>query len=286
MWLGMGALSGLMLGLTDIVTKIETKKSHALSVLFVSNCAGALFLVLFILGKNVIAGENPALLFDYRVFLLAAPKNLLMVGSLVFMYKSLAGIPLSYAGAIRASGPIWTLLGAYLLVGETLTERETIGLIISILIYACYAVLGRQDGLGKVNLLPALGMTMATIMSSLGTAYDKYISLSSFATIDSIQNVSAIERAAFCAIIVLIFRPKLHLSAPIIILGVLWAGAEYIYFSAYMDVEAKATILALLRRLSLVTGLVGGIVIFREKKVAYKVVMCAVLIATSAFVTV
>jgi bacterial/archaeal transporter family protein len=284
MWVECGAVSGMMLGVTDTLTKIETQKANPLSVLFTSSLFGSVFIVAAITLSTLVKGAPISELFATQAFLIAVPKNGLMVISLWLMYKSLSHIPLSYAGAIRASGPIWTLVGAYLLVGETLSINEAAGLILSIGVYILYAQTGRKEGILNISMSPLIAMLVATIMSSLGTAYDRYIASTGAASLDAIQVVSAIERVAFVGLLLIGLRQRPSFSRGSILLGILWASAEYIYFAAYSMEEAKATILALLRRLSLLTGLIGGVLIFKEKHLSRKFGLVIALLLASALI--
>ena len=293
MWIALGSFSGLTLGLTDVASKFASRHLGAISVLLVSNIIGCVCIVAWTVGVRVstngaffpstMADVAPQALMLWDVFVTSVPKNILMIGSLYAMYLSLPGIPMSYAGAIRASGPIWTLLGAWILTGEVLTTLELICIIASIIVYVIYGRLGRAEGMTRSSLMPILGMVVATLSSSLVTAYDKYLAVRfGIGAFDAIQISSAFQRVGFAAILFMLVGGRLSISKAIVFNGAAWAFAEYCYFYSYSSADAKATILAVLRRLSLVSGLAGGAIVFGEKRILIKASLCAALIAISA----
>ena len=105
MWVLLGGFSGLTLGLTDLASKIASREVGAISVLLASNIIGGVFIVSLCVFRG--------LFFEGELFYSTYSGALFCIGSLYLMYLSLPNIALSYAGAIRASGPIWTLLGAW-----------------------------------------------------------------------------------------------------------------------------------------------------------------------------
>jgi drug/metabolite transporter (DMT)-like permease len=252
-----------------------------------SNLVGAAFLLLFCTARHWYTGESFSSLFSLSIFIASLPKNAFMVGSLYLMYLSLPNIALSYAGAIRASGPLWTLAGAWILTGESLTELEIACLAASVIIYFFYAVLGKKEGVNRTQYMPILGMLLATLLSSLVTAYDKYLAVTyGIQSFDAVQVSSAVQRVMFAFAIFILVKGRLSFSRAIIFNGVAWGIAEYCYFYAYSSEDAKATLLAVLRRLSLVTGLIGSAAVFGESHFRIKFILCLALIAVSALMVV
>jgi drug/metabolite transporter (DMT)-like permease len=285
MWVLLGGFSGLTLGFTDLASKIASRQVGAISVLLTSNIIGAFFIITFCILRHWFLGDGVGQLISFDIFLASVPKNALMVGSLYAMYLSLPHIALSYAGAIRASGPIWTLMGAWILTREALTTPELLCLAASVVVYLLYAVIGRRDGIGRIHFLPLVGMTIATISSSLVTAYDKFLAVTyGVSAFDTIQVSSAVQRVLFAYAIFVLVKGQIRLSKAVAFNGVAWAIAEYAYFFAYSDPNSKATILAVLRRLSLVSGLAGSAVVFGEKHLAFKIALCCALVLLSAII--
>ena len=139
MWVLLGVASAFLLGIYDIFKKVSLQNNAVLPVLFFSTLTCAtLFLPAIVISHfhpefaNHAWYIKPQSLNAHLFFLLKAA----IVGtSWVFAYFAVKNLPLTIAAPIRASGPLWTLLGAIMIYGEQMNAIQWLGVILTILFY-------------------------------------------------------------------------------------------------------------------------------------------------------
>lgn len=288
MWVYYGIIAGFILGFYDFWTKKAMTGNDIFPVVCFSSFFGALFwMPIFIpfthfgLSGVYIDGIN----FHEQLIIFA--KSLMMTFSWVFAYFSVRELPMSFSGSVRASGPIWTLVGGSLAFGEFLTPLQMTAVIISIICYYYLSQIGKKEGINTLRSIPMIMMLLATILSSLTTVYDKFIVQQMGISVFTIQAYSSIHRfiiaAALLAISIKFRKIRYHCkwSLYIPLVGVSWVLAELIYFFAISDPEASVTYLSIFRRMSLVVGFILS-AIFIGEKYFFKKLIVVLLIILSA----
>jgi len=288
-WALYGISAGVILGLYDISTKHAMTNNSVLPIVVWSSAFGALAWLLGAAGSAVVDGELHIWRTSPLEQLLLAPKGAMMTLSWILAYLAVRELSVSFAGAVRASGPILTFIGGLVVFGETLTWLQSVALALSTLAYYIFVVIGRREGL-TTDSVKAMGfMLAATLLSSLTTVYDKMLVRRFAMSVPSIQLYSAIHRFAFSLVAACIiltatggWRP-LRWSWAIPLVGLTWVGAEVAHFAAISDPAAQVAQLAIFRRASLVVAFGYSAVVFREANVPTKSAMIGLLILSIVF---
>ena len=289
MWIAYGLGAGVMLGLYDVWTKKAMKGNAVIPVVMWSSLFGALVWV-----PTLFSGALPIHIDPFGLSLrehaLLLPKGIAMTASWVLAYYAVRELPISIAGAVRASGPLWTLAGGFVMFRELLTPMQFLGLMITVLSYYVLSVVGRKEGIVVFRNTAVLLMLSATVLSAVTTVYDKYLVVQLQLPVLEIQAHSAFQR---CALSALLFVPYmlrrggglglgLTWSWAVPLVGVSWVLAELIYFHALMDPQAMVSLLSVLRRTSLIVAFLLSALLFREANLWQKTLMILVLIVGMA----
>lgn len=274
-WVVASLVSAFFLGCYDLFTKHAVRENAVLPVLFLANvCSASVWLVLMAL-PAITPGEWPAslrvnpLTFGQHGQLLL--KSAIVAASWMCSYFAVKHLPVSIASPIRASGPVWTLVGALLVLGERPSWLEILGLAITLGSFVGLSVAGRTEGI-HFHRNPWIGWLLAgTLIGAVSGLYDKFLLGHSGFDAATVQ-------AWFSIYLALLFLPfaigwKLRWwprqtftwrwSVPLVSFALL--VCDFIYFNALRDPEALVAVVAGLRRGSILVAFAGGILLFGER---------------------
>ena len=124
MWILLTLASAFVLGVYDIFKKHAVHGNAVLPTLLFSTLSGWLGFSLYL----TVAHDWAAVVLDASAFGLIAIKALVVAGSWFCAYTALRDLPVTIGAPIRASSPVWTLLGALLLFQEAPAWPQWLGL--------------------------------------------------------------------------------------------------------------------------------------------------------------
>jgi len=180
MWILFGLLSSFGLGFYDIFKKKALNENAVLPVLFYSTTPSLVIFSALIIFSNVFG------MFKGNDFFYVPPVDIsghffifikaLIVGtSWILAFFAMKHLPISIISPIRASAPLWTLAGAILIYSERLTFLQWAGLIITIIFYYLFSVLGNKEGIKFTKNKWIFFIVLATMVGSVSTLYDKFL---------------------------------------------------------------------------------------------------------------
>lgn len=275
MWVTLGILSALFLGVYDIMKKWSLRENAVLFVLFLSNCfaltltlpvfVGSCFFPSVMQQVGLFSGvPTPA---EHGFILI---KTVLVSASWIAAFFALKHLPISIVSPIRASAPLWTLLGAVFFFGESLRVLHWIAIAVTFFSYYAFSVLGKKEGIAFTRNKWMLLVAMATITGALSALYDKYL-------LHNIGVNPITLQVWFSFYLVLlnggIFAISLWRSTTplqfywrytIVFIGLFLIIADYLYFRALHHDDALIAVLSIVRRSSVVVSFVFGGVLFKE----------------------
>lgn len=280
-WVIGSLVSALFLGCYDLFKKHSLKDNAVVPVLFLSTVCGAAVWAL-LLGLQ---GFAPRLLPDTlhvepisaSGHLLLAAKAALVGASWMFSYFGMKHLPLSLASPIRATGPLWTLFGAILFLGERPNLLESLGIATTLFSFLGLSLAGRKEGVHFHRDKWVGFMVAGTILGALSAMYDKYLLANQHFAASTVQ-------AWFSFYLVLVFLPfalgwklrwwprnefRWRWSIPAIALALL--AADFVYFSALREPGAMISLVSSLRRASTLVAFAGGLLFFKEGNARAKI---------------
>ncbi len=278
MWWLLALVSALFLGMYDVVKKVSVNNNAVLPVLLFSSISGALiYIPILILSKfEIITTEH--LLFvpeitwaeHGKLFI----KSAIVTTSWIFSFFALKHLPLTIVSPIRATGPLWTLMGALIIFSERLTLLQWGGIIITLSFFYMFSIAGKTEGISFRKNKWIAFIILGTLFGAVSGLYDKFLMKD--------MNPVAVQ-CYFTFYQVVIFTPlvlalwwptrkttpfKWRWSIPLI--GIFLIIADLFYFFALHIPDSMISIVSALRRGSVVIAFAFGAYLFKEKNIKTK----------------
>jgi bacterial/archaeal transporter family protein len=280
MWIYLAVLSSLFLGSYDLCKKASLQNNAVLPVLVLStSTAAAIFLplVLWSAWQPDVASKyffyipfgNPH---DHLFYLI---KSVIVGSSWVTAYYAVKHLPITIAGPIRASAPVWAIVGAVVIFGERLQLLQWIGLLVTITFYYVFSLAGNREGISFRKNKWVIMMSISTLIASVSTLYDKYLIMHYNKL--AVQAYSTLYMVPmFLLLLLVIWYPRRKESTPfkwrtsIPLIAVFLVIADYAYFFAIAVPGSLIAIISALRRGNVLVSFTAGSIIFREKNIKNK----------------
>ncbi|MET0263813.1 MAG: DMT family transporter [Rariglobus sp.] len=273
-WIAASLLSALFLGFYDLSTKHAVRDNAVLPVLFFANvCSTGVWLVLLALDHSLAGGLPVGLQVDaitpfqhLQLFL----KSAIVAASWMCSYFALKNLPLSLAAPIRATGPMWTLFGALLVLGERPSWLEMVGVGITLVSFLGLSLAGAREGIHFHKNQWIAWLLGGTLLGAVSGLYDKFLLGHSGFRASTVQCWFSIYLALiFLPIAVgwkLRWWPRNRFEWRWSIVGVSFALliADFLYFDALRNPEALVSLVSSLRRGSTLVAFAGSLWLFGE----------------------
>jgi len=273
-WIVASLVSAFFLGCYDLFTKHAVRDNAVLPVLFFANvCSATIWLALMgfaavapgVLPASLIV--EPMTLHQHGQLIL---KSAIVAASWVCSYFAVKQLPVSIASPIKATGPIWTLFGALLVLGERPSWLEMLGILITLGSFFGLSVAGRAEGI-HFHRNKWIGWLLAgTLFGTVSGLYDKYL-------LGHAQFTASTVQAWFSIYLALLFLPlaigwklrwwprqEFHWRWSVPMVSVALLVCDFIYFTALRDPESLVSVVASLRRGSILVAFAGGMLLFGE----------------------
>ncbi len=274
-WIALSIFSALLLGLYDLAKKHALKENAVLPVLFFGIVTSACVWLPLVLWSHLSPESYPSARFLVHPLLghehiLLFLKSALVAGSWIFGYFALKNLPLSIAGPIRATSPLWTILLAVGLMGENPSSWQWGGIAIVLGAFYAFSFVGKLEGIHFHKDKWIGFMIAATLIGACSAIYDKFL-------LQNAQIEPATVQAWFSLYLVVVMLPFYLLwlkgawprgrfewrwSIPLI--GLLLLAADFLYFTAIAQEDALIAVISPIRRTAVVVTFLGGIFLHKE----------------------
>ncbi|MDO6853079.1 putative membrane protein [Cellulophaga sp. RHA_52] len=287
MWMYLGLLSALFLGLHNLCKKHAVQGNEVFPVLLGTITAGFLLLLPFYLGSKFYPEFTKEIGFyitdiPWQNHALIVIKSMLMAGSWVLAYQALKHLPITIVTPIRSAGPFFTFIGAIFIYHERPNYWQWIGFFLIIFSVFLYSRIGKQEGINFKKNKWIFAIIGATFLGSSSGLYDKFL----------IQHVNLNPQTLqfwFCWYTILILLVILAItwfpkadkrkafkwrwSIPAV--GILLQTADYFYFKALQDPDALIMLLSAIKRSQILIAVLLGGILFKEKNKRKKLIPLA-----------
>ena len=284
MWMYLGLLSALFLGLHNLCKKHAVQGNEVFPVLLGTTTAGFLVLLPFYIGSLVYSDYMKEIGFyvadiSWKVHGFIVIKSMIMASSWLLAYQALKHLPITIVTPIRSAGPFFTFIGAIFLYQESPNFLQWIGFFLIIFSVLLYSRVGKKEGINFKKNKWIFAIIGATFLGASSGLYDKFL-------IQYQELAPQTLQFWFCWYTVLILliiltitwfpnkekRQAFKWRWTIPIVGILLQTADYFYFKALQDPEALIMLLSAIKRSQiLIAVLIGGIV-FKEKNKRKKLI--------------
>ena len=280
MWVIQGLIAAIFLGLYDVFKKISVNNNGVLPVLFFTVFFNTLLCLPFLVGSRV----APDFFADINFFVpeISAKEHLqillksaIVTSSWIFAFFAVKHLPITIVAPIRATGPLWTLIGAILIFNEHLSLLQWLGMAITLSFFFLFSTAGKREGIEFKRNKWVLFLIIGTLLSVSSGLYDKYI-------IRAVDRLSvlvwcSIYHLAIMSVVMLLIwvpnrkkYPPFHWrwSIPFISVGLILS--DYLYFYAVSQPESLISILSALRRGGVVVAFAFCAIFLKEKNIRIK----------------
>lgn len=276
MWITLGLISAVLLGLYDVCKKHALTRNAVLPVLYLSTVAGFVPMALLMGWSRAFSPSAmaaglwipPA---DAVAHAHLATKALIVCTSWVLTYFAIKHLPISLSTPIRSSGPVWTLAGALLVFQERPAPLQWVGMATVFVSYVLFSMIGRKEGIHFHRSKWILYMFLGTAVGSISTLYDKYLLQQAGYPPLLVQFWFSFYNMILLGVFTAaVWWPKRAGLTPFVwrwsvaLIGLMLIVADYVYFLAVQNPDSLIVILSLLRRSSVLVSFAVGSIYFKD----------------------
>jgi drug/metabolite transporter (DMT)-like permease len=276
-WVLLAILSAVLLGVYDVAKKASVQDNAVLVVLFACSASGLTLL----LPLGALSLASPDWARAHGVFIHALPwrdhalvvaKAALVTLSWVLTFFALKHLPISLASPVRASAPLFTLLGAVVMFGERPSARQGLGIAAILLAYWVFSLIGRTEGIHFSRNAWVGSLFLGTLVGAASGLYDKHLLQTAHLPALAMQFwFMAYGTLIQGLIVVFLWHPRRAQHTPfrwrwtIAAVGVLLLLSDALYFRALAMPGALVSVISTLRRTNVVLSFAIGSLLFGER---------------------
>ncbi|MBK8479024.1 MAG: DMT family transporter [Opitutaceae bacterium] len=273
-WIVASLVAAFFLGIYELCTKHAVRENAVVPVLCLSTlCAASVWLSLMAVAAAA-PGVLPAALrvapLGWAEHLQLALKSAIVAGSWMFTYFAMKHLPVSITSPIRATGPIWTLAGALVVLAERPTWLEWLGIATTLASFVGLSLAGRREGI-RFHRDRWIGyMVAGTLLGAVSALYDKFLLAQAGFTVPTVQAWFSIYLAVLFLPLAIGWkrrwwvRNEFHWRWSIPCIAAMLLISDYLYFGALRDPESLVSLVSSLRRGSTLVAFAGGLWLFGE----------------------
>jgi len=291
-WVLLSVCSALVLGVYDLLKKLAVRNNAVPPVLFFGALTGMLtWCSLRLITPWLPDGWQAGLSIDpltRREHAYLFGKGILVSASWIFGYFALKHLPITIAGPVRSSAPLWTILFAVCFLGEKPTPLQWLGVGMILVAFYGFSLLGRAEGIRFHRDKWVACLIAGTLLGAMSAVYDKLLLQNLGLRVATLQFWFAIYLVVVMLPFVLVWRYGLKEAdrgtfewrwmIPAVGVGLLVTDA--LYFAAIASEGALISVISPIRRTSAMVGFLGGILILKERhNLRWKAVALILMIA-------
>jgi len=274
-WITASLIAAFFLGCYELFTKLAVRENAVLPVLFFSTVCNAIIWTALMSLDAARPGFLPAGLTVAPLTALQhgqlALKSVIVASSWVCTYFAVKHLPMSLASPVRATGPVWILFGALLVLAERPTWLEMAGVATTIASFVGLSLAGREEGIHFHRNKWIYLLVAGTLLGACSALYDRFLLGRMGYSAATVQAWFSVYLAVFFLPIVIGWKLRwwprnvFHWRWSIIALALALLVSDYIYFGALRNPNALISLVSSIRRGSTLVAFTGGILLFGEK---------------------
>jgi transporter family protein len=281
-WLYLALLSAALLGGYDIAKKTALTHNAVLPTLWISGLCG--WVLLLPLAAGSLAWPEALRAFGLAVQTLAPLEHLcvllkagIVTLSWVLTFFGVKHLPISTAGPLRATAPLFTLLGALLIYDESLSPSQYCGVASILVGYIALAVIAGGEG-SRVEVNRWLMFMLAgTALGAVSGLYDKLLLQGMRIAPTTLQFWFTSYALLLQTLLVsLLWWPRRRRYTPfawrasMLGIGGLLILADQAYFRALASEGALVSVISSVRRSNVLISFTVGGLLFHERRLGRK----------------
>lgn len=273
-WALLSLTSAVFLGCYDVCQKHALRSSPVVLVLLGSTATNAAIWGSLLLLQRLVPGLLPHVLTVPPLPWLGHAQLLLKSGivaaSWLCSYLAVKNLPISLAAPIRATGPLWTLAAALVLLDERPSTLQLVGIATTLTSFCGLSIVGRSEGVHFHRNRWVGYLILGTLFGACSGLYDKLL-------LSKLGLEPATVQAWFSIYLVVLFFPialvwwsrgagpqPLRLRFTVPLLAVCLLLADFAYFSALREPHGLVSLVSSIRRGSTLFAFAAGLWLFKE----------------------
>ena len=290
MWLIFAFVSATIVGVRDFFKKISLQGNEIITVLCLVTVFSAFLFVPFILVSRFTSCLDGSFFYvpesSVMLHLCAIVKCLLLIACWICSFDGIKHLPLTISGMIAAFGPVETVLAAMSIYGESLNGMQWAGVLVSTLSLLLICRGKTEGGRNYLRNRHFWMMLLSTVFSAIAALWDKFAmgrpedgGLGN--SVMFIQSWYNVYQALFLILALCYTRRKRHggmmrLPMRLVVCGLMVAicevAADLLYDAALQLPGCLVSILAMVRRGSVVVSFLLGALVLKEGDICRKAV--------------
>ncbi|OIP84339.1 MAG: EamA family transporter [Porphyromonadaceae bacterium CG2_30_38_12] len=281
MWLFLGFVSALFLGFYDVFKKTSLQGNAVIPVLFSSIVISSAYLLPFYLLSLSVPSFSTSVFYvpgiDFRTHLLLILKALIVLTSWLFAYFAIKHLPITIASPIKATQPVWVVVGGLLIFNEKLSFYQSIGVGITLFSFLLLSVAGKKDGFSIRNNKWIWFIILATFTGALSGLYDKFL-LKHIHPMSVLVFYTFYQAIIMGAITLLLWFPTRKTTThfqfrwSIGFISLFLMMADFTYFYALSLPDSMISIIGTVRRSGVIVPFLYGALVMKDKNLKLKVI--------------
>jgi transporter family protein len=274
-WVTASLFSALFLGFYELCTKHAVRGNSVVPVLFFSTLTGAVVWLSLLAVQQASPGLLPPSLvtdsLSWHQHLQLMLKSVIVASSWIFTYLALKHLPLSLGSPIRATSPLWTFVGALLILGERPTLLETLGVATTLASFVGLSVVGQHEGVQFHRNKWVGFILVGTLLGAVSGLYDKYLLARQHFSVPTVQAWFSIYMCGIFLPFAIGWRRRwwtrgqFHWRWSIPGIALFLLVSDYLYFSALHSPASLVSLVMSLRRGSTLVAFAGSLFFFGEQ---------------------
>jgi transporter family protein len=296
MWITLSLISALLLGGYEVLKKLALRGNAVLPVLYVASLAGAMVFAPCLVLSTIIPDASSAMGMLYMPSMtwqqhaLTLVKSGIVGTSWVLSYYAMRYLPITIVSPTHAISPMFTLLGAVTLLGETLSATQWVGVVVTMTFFWFFSRAGKLESISFLRNRWMLCLYGGMLLSATSGLFDKYLLARAGLPKTTMQAWFNIYMLVVLLPFVLLKwwptrrdnRFVFRWAAPLI--GICLAVADFVYFHALSQPESLVSIVSALRRCSVVVPFALGAFFLREQHIQRKLLLLLGMMAGVALI--
>ncbi|MBQ1970144.1 MAG: DMT family transporter [Paludibacteraceae bacterium] len=287
MWVVLAICSALLLGIYDVFKKRSLRDNAVIPVLFLSIVISTFMFVPIVVLSVVSEDFKDSGLYvpkaDLEAHLYIFVKAVIVLGSWICAYFGMKNIPITIFSPIRATQPIWTLIGAVVFFAEVLSGWQVAGVALTIVSFYFFSIAGLKEGVSWKSNRWVWLVILATLLGAVSGLYDKHL-MRLFDRMTVQVYSSVYQTILMAAVLFFLWYPNRSKTTPfqwrwsIVGISVFLILADFVYFKALSMDDALISVVSTIRRSGAVVPFAYGALFLHEKNLKVKtVLLCGVL---------
>ncbi len=282
MWLLLAFISALFLGTYDVFKKVSLQGNAVIPVILTSICFSSIILLPFL----IVSRFFPSLLIDsiffvpqvdFRTHLFLILKAVIVLSSWLFAYFGMKNLPISLASPIKATQPMWTVVGAMVIFGEKLNFYQAAGISVTLISFFMFSIIGKKEGISLKTNKWFWFIIMATLTGAISGLYDKYL-MQQFNSM-AVQTYYTFYQAIIMGLITMfLWAPTKGRTTPfqfrwsIALISVFLVTADFVYFYALTLPDSMISVVSTIRRSGVIVPFIYGAMVMHDKNIKLKLI--------------